>query len=219
MKTTTALQVYHKLYKAYGPQQWWPADSSFEMMIGAILTQSSSWNNVEKAIDNLKVAEMLDAELIAASEHAHLAEIIRPSGFFNQKAERLQRFAQFYLQHGQTNGLKTWALTKLRQALLAINGIGPETADSMLLYGLEKPVFVVDAYSCRIFSRLGLVPEKIRYENLQLFFQQQLSTDLILFQEYHALIVAHAKLHCRVKPLCENCPLLSSCKRAKDQMD
>lgn len=210
-----ALPIYQQLYDRYGPQQWWPADTPFEMMIGAILTQNCSWLNVEKAISNLKAADILAAEEMLNASHEQLGELIRPAGFFNQKAATLQRFSRFYIDQGQLEGLKTETTAALREELLAITGIGPETADSMLLYGLERPIFVIDAYSRRIFSRLGVAEATIKYHELQQWFQQQLTAELHLFQEYHALIVQHAKAHCRAKPLCEGCPLQASCITAQ----
>ena len=184
-------------------------------MVGAILTQNTNWKNVEKAIGNLKQNNMLDAAAIAESDLQQLAEVIRPSGFYNQKSERLHPFARFFIDHGEINGLRAQTTGPLRQQLLKLSGIGPETADSMLLYALEKEVFVVDAYTRRIFSRLGLLPETADYHAIQHYFQQQLEPDLKLFQEYHALIVEHAKRHCRSRPLCQNCPLHNKCNYLK----
>ncbi|NWF38560.1 endonuclease III domain-containing protein [Mariprofundus sp. NF] len=211
MNDHTPLQIFETLLTAYGYQLWWPAESPFEMMVGAVLTQNTNWKNVEQAIGNLKAANMLDAASIACADHEQLAEVIRPSGFFNQKACRLQLFSRFYIAHGEISGLKKQPMAEMRAQLLALSGIGPETADSMLLYGLEKPIFVVDAYTRRIFTRLGLLPEKIDYDGIQNYFHQQLEPQLSLFQEYHALIVEHAKRHCRSQPVCDNCPLHACC--------
>ncbi|ATX81694.1 DNA-3-methyladenine glycosylase III [Mariprofundus ferrinatatus] len=215
MSRTSPMQVYDTLFTAYGPQHWWPAEKPFEVMVGAILTQNTNWRNVEKAIANLKAEKMLDYASIASSNREKLAELIRPSGFFNQKSERLQQFSIFYMQHGKTGGLKKWPKSSLRKKLLGVPGIGPETADSILLYALDKPVFVVDAYTRRIFTRLGLLPEKIDYDGIQVFFENRLTPALSLYQEYHALIVEHAKRHCQTKPLCEDCPLGNHCPTAK----
>lgn len=201
--------VYKHLFQAYGTQQWWPADTPFEMMVGAILTQNTNWNNVEKAINNLKAENMLDEISICQCSHTKLARIIRPSGFYNQKAERLQRFAQFYIEHGKREGLIRQR--HLRELLLSLSGIGPETADSMLLYAFEHPVFVIDAYTQRIFHRLGLLNKGLNYKTVQSYFHQQLPTQLTLYQEFHALIVEHAKRYCRAKPLCHSCPLNERC--------
>jgi len=209
-QTGTPLRnIYRRLLAAYGPQHWWPADTPFEVMVGAILTQNTNWKNVEMAIANLKAADMLKAEKIADCDEVHLGELIRSSGFFNQKAVRLKAFCRFYLDQGRESGLKR--LDDPRQTLLALNGIGPETTDSMLLYALDVPVFVVDAYTKRIFSRLGMISAKASYTEVQQLFQDQLDADVSMFNEYHALIVNHAKHHCRVKPVCTVCPLLDLC--------
>lgn len=207
------LNIYERLLQAYGPQQWWPADTPFEMMIGAILTQNTSWTNVEHAIAGLKAVGLLDAERIAACDETKLAEIIRPSGYFNQKAHRLKIFSNFYLEQGSESDLK--CLPEPRHALLSLHGIGPETADSMLLYALGTPIFVIDAYTRRIFARLGLSEMDDTYHTLQDFFQARLPTEIPLYQEYHALIVRHAKEHCRTKPICTDCPLLPDCPSAQ----
>ena len=211
MNQALPLKVYRQLYKAYGPQQWWPADSPFEVMVGAILTQNTNWQNVEKAIGNLKANSMLTAAAIAGCQEERLAEIIRPSGYYRQKADRLRKFCRFFLESGQTEALKQQPLPELRRLLLALHGIGPETADSMLLYALDQPVFVVDAYTRRIFSRLGLLDARIGYEAIRHDFESQLEPSVPLFQEYHALIVEHAKRHCRVSPACTDCPLAGQC--------
>jgi len=197
------------LLTAYGAQHWWPADTPFEVMVGAILTQNTNWKNVEKAIANLKQANALDAQTILDMGDAQLRTLIRPSGFFNQKAERLKLFCTFYLAHGRENGLKS--LPDARACLLELKGIGPETADSMLLYALEIPVFVVDAYTKRIFSRLGLISANADYATTQTIFMDELPSDVALFNTYHALIVEHAKRHCRAKPDCAGCPLRLDC--------
>jgi len=199
------------LLAAYGAQQWWPADSPFEMMIGAILTQNTSWKNVEQAILNLKEKQMLDATTIANSNIEQLAETIRPSGYYRQKAERLQLFSRFYIQQGNSTGLKKQPCKALRKLLLNLHGIGSETADSMLLYGLDKPMFVVDAYTKRIFSRIGLFDKALNYDAVQHYFHQHLINELSLFQEFHALIVEHAKRFCKTRPLCKGCPLGGVC--------
>lgn len=201
--------IHDRLLQAYGRQHWWPADSPFEVMVGAILTQNTSWKNVELAIANLKTMGMLDAERIADCDEARLGLLIRSAGFFNQKATRLKAFCRFYLDHGGQTGIRR--LEEPRQALLAQHGIGPETADSMLLYALDSPVFVVDAYTRRIFARLGQTAPDASYHALQDFFHANLPADVPLFNEYHALIVRHAKEHCRSKPDCDGCPLLDRC--------
>ena len=214
MPLVSPLQVHEKLLAAYGPQHWWPADSPFEVMVGAILTQNTSWTNVQKAIINLKSSDMLDCKAIANCDHHQLAEIIRPSGFYRQKAERLQSFIRFYISHGQATELEQWPMHSLRRHLLGLHGIGPETADSILLYGLDKTVFVVDAYTRRLFVRLEHFGHDLGYDSIQHYFHQRLPESLSLFQEFHALIVEHAKRFCKTKPLCAQCPLLDCCPTA-----
>ncbi len=207
-------QVYEKLLAIYGPQHWWPADSPFEVMVGAILTQNTNWMNVETAISNLKAHDMLDCELIASSNLQQLGEIIRASGFYMQKARYLQQFSLFYYNSGKRKGLLKWPTSVLRHRLLAVTGIGPETADSILLYALDRPVFVVDAYTKRLFTRLEHFDHELGYDNIQHYFQQRLPESLPLFQEFHALIVEHAKRFCKTKPLCSHCPLANDCPTA-----
>jgi len=207
-------QVYEKLLAVYGPQHWWPADSPFEVMVGAILTQNTNWKNVETAITSLKTHNMLDCELIASSNLQQLGEIIRASGFYMQKARYLQQFSLFYYNNGKRRGLLKWPTSVLRRHLLAVNGIGPETADSILLYALNRPVFVVDAYTKRLFVRLEHFDHELGYDNIRHYFQQRLPESLPLFQEFHALIVEHGKRFCKTKPLCSSCPLASDCPTA-----
>ncbi len=213
--------VYTTLFDHYGPQQWWPGDTPFEVMVGAVLTQNTAWSNVEKAIANLKDAKLLDAQAIATLEATRLAELIRPAGYFNVKAKRLQNFCRWLLQQGGESALRQWDDARLRHGLLSVNGVGPETADDMLLYAFGRPIFVIDAYTRRIFSRLGLITGDESYEQLRTLFEQELmkchaerQQQTQLFNEYHALIVIHAKLSCRSKPLCEQCCLRRSCATA-----
>lgn len=207
---------YRKLLNHYGEQAWWPADDSFEILIGAILTQNTAWSNVEKAIANLKQHGLCDSQALAEIDPQALAPIIRPSGYFNQKAERLVRFSRWYLEQGGFLALRRMPMDKLRRLLLTVNGIGDETADDMLLYAFAKPSFVIDAYTRRLLSRLGLVKENLGYARLQLEFHRELDEDVELYQQYHALIVSHAKQHCRKQPLCPGCPLRSDCQYAND---
>lgn len=206
--------VYQTLHKAYGTQQWWPADSRFEIMVGAVLTQNTAWRNVELAIDNLKQASALSAEAILESSHEQLAAWIKPSGYFNIKAKRLRNFCQWYIEQGGYDALKHLGTNSLRQRLLTVNGIGPETADDIILYAFSRKVFVIDAYTRRIFSRLGISDADTDYERLREIFEKALSKEQVkLFNEYHALIVMHGKDVCRVKPRCDECCLAKSCKR------
>jgi len=213
-KRSTPMDIYHQMIRAYGPQGWWPAATAFEMMIGAILTQNTSWTHVEKAIANLREAHLLEAKALLESDEEEVATLIRPSGFYRQKAARLRELARFYLNHGGVEGLKRWPITTLRHRLLEVHGIGPETADSILLYGLEKPIFVVDAYTKRVFHRLGILPEELEeYSEVQRFIQTRVANTLSLYKEFHALIVEHAKRHCHATPQCKGeCPLSNHCR-------
>ncbi len=205
-------KIYQTLYAAYGPQHWWPGESPLEVAVGALLTQNTNWTNVEKAIANLKAADMLDAGRIIACERHRLETLIRPSGFFRQKAGRLQRLCRFWLERDAPGGLRRMPTSRLRQDLLALHGIGPETADSILLYALERPVFVIDAYTRRIFARLGLTKPGADYQALQDYLSSRLPADTRLFNEFHALLVTHAKRHCRSRPRCQGCPLAPACR-------
>ncbi len=200
--------IYDILFRYYGPQHWWPADTPFEVMIGAILTQNTAWSNVEKAIANLREQRCLEPQSIIDTPVERLAEWIRPSGYFNIKAKRLQNFCRWYLQQRGWEKLSLRNTGELRRALLSVNGIGPETADDILLYAFERPVFVIDAYTRRLFSRLGVIEGNESYEELRTRFETELGTDdPQLFNEYHALIVRHAKEACSKRPACHRCCL------------
>lgn len=205
-------RIYNTLSRHYGQQNWWPADTPFEVMVGAVLTQNTAWTNVEKALANLRHHRSLGAEAIVAAPQQRLAQWLKPSGYFNIKARRLRNFCQWYLEHGAYKKLSTWPTDQLRHGLLSVNGVGPETADDILLYAFQRPVFVIDAYTRRIFSRLGLVQGNESYEQLRILFEKKLSSDAALFAEYHALIVSHGKEVCRKKPLCEQCVLKGRCE-------
>ena len=202
-------KFYPALYREYGPQNWWPAETRLECAAGAILTQNTSWRNVEKAIDALREASMLSAEKLKAVPHERLAALIRPCGYHNLKAKRLKNFIDFLFAGygGVMENMLTEDTGRLREKLLSVNGIGEETADSILLYALGKPVFVVDNYSRRILRRHRLIPEGASYSEMQKLFVRSLSPDAEVFGEYHALIVKTGKLHCRKTPRCEGCPL------------
>ena len=204
--------IYRRLHAHFGHRDWWPGDTPFEIMVGAVLTQNTAWVNVERAIANLKQADALSAEAIVAAHHKTLAKWLKPSGYFNVKAKRLRAFCTWYLERGgfqELNGLDTQTL---RDGLLSVNGIGPETADDMLLYAFERPVFVIDAYTRRAFSRLGVVNGDEGYEPLRRGFERALGPDVALFNDYHAQIVALGKHFCRPKPRCGNCPLTEVCE-------
>lgn len=207
------MTIYQQLFNHYGPRNWWPAETPFEVAIGAILTQNTNWTNVEKAINNLRAARALSCEQICAFSREELETLIRPSGFFRQKAERLQLFSGHLLDSYQ-GSLETMLLQpfdSLRLELLAMKGIGPETADSILLYAGERLSFVVDAYTSRLFGRLGVLTGAEKYEQIRSFFMAQLAPTTALYNEYHALIVIQCKEHCRKRPLCRDCPLQLSC--------
>lgn len=203
------MKIYHTLYRAYGPMHWWPGETPFEVMVGAILTQNTSWRNVEKAIQNLKARKMLHVRGIHQLKKSQLASLIRSSGYFRIKADRLKAFVNFLVDHysGNLGKMRKEGLNILRQKLLRIRGIGPETADSILLYGLGKPVFVVDAYTKRILSRHGILSERASYEEVQRLFMDHLPHDKRLFNEYHALLVHLGKTLCKKTPRCDRCPI------------
>lgn len=208
-KTKALLQIYQKMFDALGPRHWWPGETPFEVIIGAILTQNTNWSNVEKAIKNLKTAGKLSPEGMYELSVTELAELIRPSGFFNVKAKRVKAFINWLFSRYEGNLSKMFAqdLQSLRSELLSVKGIGPETADSILLYAGNMPTFVVDAYTHRIFSRHELIPEESTYDEMKSFFEENLPEDVQLFNEYHALIVNIGKTFCKTKKVCEPCPL------------
>lgn len=205
----TLREIYEKLYGFYGPQNWWPADTPFEVMMGAILTQNTAWENVMKALENLQ--PYLDPQTLAEMDPEKLKILIRPSGFYNIKTKRIRNFLTWFGEKGYSiQALKAMEGGVLREELLGINGIGHETADSILLYALEKPFFVIDAYTRRLFHRLGFVLPK-DYDEIQRVFEASLESNIDLYNEYHGLIVQHSKEVCRKKPLCTQCFLVSEC--------
>ena len=203
------LKIFEILSTEAGPRHWWPARTSFEVMIGAILTQNTAWKNVEKAIGNLKEARILSFNKFSATKEKEIAKLIRPSGYFNQKAKRLVIFCDFIKKEygGIIQKMKRQKTALLRNQLLALNGIGPETADSILLYALDKPVFVIDLYTKRILSRHNLLPFSGTYDEYQKYFTDNLPEKIELFNEYHALLVYCGNNYCRRKPKCASCPL------------
>ncbi len=210
-----ALQnIYHQLMARYGPQYWWPAQESFEVIVGAILTQSAAWGNVEKAITNLKSARALSPETLRQLSLSELAMLIHPCGYYNAKALKLKSFAHWLGEHYGDNLSHLFAnkTDYLRQQLLSLHGIGPETADSIMLYAANKPVFVIDAYTRRIITRVGLAPDSNNYSVYQALFMDNLPADVRLFNEYHALLVRLAKNACRSRPLCQQCCLNNICQ-------
>jgi len=201
--------LYEKLWQAFGPQGWWPGDTAFEMAVGAILTQNTNWANVARVLADLKEAGLLDPRPLREMPLAELARRLRPAGYFNIKAQRLRNFLDFLADQAQDSmeALAREDLEGLRPALLKVRGIGPETADSILLYALDKPTFVVDAYTHRILSRHNLAPEHCSYEELRRLFMDRLPPEVSLYQEYHALLVRLGKEFCRPRPRCQVCPL------------
>ena len=201
--------IYERLRAACGPQHWWPADSPWEVIVGAILTQSAAWGNVEKAIANLKAAGALSPAGIQSASQEELAHLVYPSGYYNAKARKLKAFAGRLHEgyHGRLEELFALDLAPLRAELLSIHGVGPETADSIILYAAGKPSFVIDAYTRRIACRIGLAETSASYLELQALFASHLPADAPLFNEFHALLVRLAKNACRKRPLCQQCPL------------
>jgi endonuclease-3 related protein len=205
LRRRSLLALYRRLMEAYGPQGWWPAETPFEVMAGAVLTQNTAWRNVEQALAALKARDLLDPARLCALPHAELAALVRPAGYFNIKARRLVNLCRWLEEGGGIRRLRRRSTASLRASLLAINGIGPETADDILLYAFNRPVFVIDAYTRRVLRRLGWIEGGEPYETLRLAFENALDPDAALFNEYHALIVRHAKAKCLTAPGCRHC--------------
>jgi endonuclease-3 related protein len=223
-------KIYSILHASYGPQGWWPLTLEgetrtrhhhgkprhehhrFEIILGAILTQNTAWNNVEKALEQLHKSNIMYHEKIIKMKHPRLGRLIRSAGYYNQKAERLAIISRFVKQHTIKELMRKDAAT-LRAMLLSVKGIGPETADSIVLYAFEKPSFVIDAYTKRIFSRIGLCDADVDYHSLQKMFMDSIKKDVEMYKEYHALLVEHAKRHCRTKPECGGCPVSRMCEK------
>ena len=203
------MEIYNLLYDAFGPQHWWPGETQIEIAVGAILTQNTAWSNVKKAITNLQNADSLSAQKLYELPKERLAELIKPAGYFNIKAKRLKNFINWLVEQysGDFKILEDINTNRLREELLSINGVGRETADSILLYALERPVFVIDAYTNRIMQRHHLSDPEMDYEQLRDLFESNLSEDVPLYNEFHALIVRTGYLYCKPKPKCSECPL------------
>lgn len=206
--------IYELLFNRYGPQHWWPGDSQFEVIIGAILTQSAAWTNVEKSINKLKEGSLLKPQLLRQIPKEQLSSLLYSCGYYNAKAIKIKAFVEHLGDHynDDLNLFLDQDTHKLRNELLLIYGIGNETADSILLYAAEQPVFVIDAYTIRIFSRIGICSSNISYDELQSKFMKNLQIDTYLFNEYHALIVRHGKEICKKKPHCNKCCLIKYCQ-------
>ena len=209
----TLLQVFDLLHAAYGPQSWWPGDTPFEVIVGAVLTQNTAWQNVAQAIGNLKREGLLEARALLRAEPDRVKDLITPAGYYNVKYDRLMNLLRFLDGRGpDLERFRHLPLDELRAGLLEVKGVGPETADSILLYALQRPVFVVDAYTRRLFSRLGYHwIQEASYDEVQRFFMEALPRDASLYNEFHALIVLHNKDTCKKKPMCEGCCLSSPC--------
>ncbi|ADR18703.1 HhH-GPD family protein [Calditerrivibrio nitroreducens DSM 19672] len=208
------MAIYRYLFNRYGDLKWWPAESAFEVAIGAILTQNTSWRNVERSIENLKKFELLSPEKILGLDFSELANLIRPSGFYNQKAERLIIFSRFILEecNGDIKYLNKLETADARKRLLLLKGVGPETADSILLYACDHTIFVIDKYTMRMFNRVGMGWSE-KYDIFQKNIMELLPHDLNIYRHYHALIVENSKNYCRSKPFCEGCPIAKICKK------
>ncbi len=216
--------IYQTLLSNYSPQGWWPINNvykkrysltneeKFEIIIGAILTQNTAWTNVEKALNESRKNNCLSLKGILETRHETLAMYIKSSGYNNQKAERLKIVAQFLLQH-PLEELQNMEIKELRTLLLSVKGIGPETADSIILYAFAKPSFVIDAYTKRIISRIGFCRKDVSYDELQTLITNNIEKDTEMYNEYHALLVEHAKRYCRTKPLCEECIVNTICQK------
>jgi endonuclease-3 related protein len=208
---TDLRRVFRLLSRSHGPQHWWPADTRFEILVGAVLTQNTSWNAVERALDNLRSAGVLDPHAILSQPLHRLFRWLRPSGYFRVKTRRLRNLCDWFVERGGFPRLARRRTGSLRRDLLNVTGVGPETADDILLYAFNRPVFVIDAYTRRLFARLGLVADNEAYEPLRARIESALGPDTALFNEFHALIVRHGKEICRKHPLCERCLLAPGC--------
>ena len=213
----TLMDRYRKLYDHYGPQGWWPGDGPLETIIGAILTQFTAWRNVERALDNLKSAECMSVQALRDIPIDELALLIRPSGAFNQKARRLKAFIDrlWHAHDGNLEGMLSQEPEALRNELLTVHGIGPETADDIMLYAAEQPYFVVDSYTKRVLERWEIQPESGSYDGFQRLFHENLPRDTRLYNEYHALFDRHAKELCKPRPACPQCFLRDLCPTGK----
>jgi len=211
MSAEKLTEIYDLLLDRFGPQHWWPGQNPFEIIVGAILAQNTNWTNVEKAINNLKTANLLDPDDLHNTSYDRLAELIRPAGYYNIKAKRLKNFLNWFFEtyDGDLSRLENLDTDSLRQQLLGINGIGLETADSIVLYAFNKPIFVIDTYTCRVMGRHCFIEPGADYEQVRDVFESFLPSDVELFNEFHALLVMVGKNFCKPKPKCEGCPLES----------
>jgi endonuclease-3 related protein len=213
MKNPDAKKIFNILHEHFGESKWWPAETPFEVMIGAILTQQTNWENVEKSIENLKKASLMEIDSLAKADLNEIEDCIRRSGFFRQKAKRIKGLAEHIHNYydGKLEKLFKKEIEDLRNELLSLEGVGFETADSILLYADSKPKFVIDSYTFRIFKRLG-IDFKDKYKIAQEYFESRLPRDVKLYREYHAHMVDLGKGFCKPRPICEKCPLNPVCK-------
>ena len=213
MPANRLLGLFHCLRDAYGPQNWWPADDPFEVIVGAILTQRTTWRNVERAMQGLRECGLLSVEAIGEAPVERVAESIRAAGFYNVKAKKLKAFVACLIERheGDLSRLFSLPADGLRKELLGLFGIGEETADAILVYAAERTSFVIDAYARRLLTRLGWIDGGERYQDLRGLFLSALPGDVGLLGEFHALIVRHGKAHCRSSPICDGCPIRSAC--------
>ncbi len=211
------MEIYNKLYAHFGPQQWWPGENDFEVIVGAVLTQNTAWTNVEKAIANLKKDGKMELNRLLKMPDAKMARLIKPSGYFNLKTKRLKAVLNFLSSTDSGNWrefLKKAPLQKARQTLLSVYGIGPETADSILLYAANRPAFVIDAYTLRFGKRMGFLTDGAGYEEARSCFMENIPKSAKLYNEYHALLVMEGKHYCKPKPACAKCPTSKMCRSA-----
>lgn len=211
------LNLHKRLLAVYGPQGWWPAETPFEVCVGALLTQNTSWGNASRAIENLRLAAGMELASLLALSPAEMETLVRPSGYFRQKGARLRIFLEYMAKREGDDWLvhlRSAPLEQARDELLALHGVGPETADSILLYAADRPTFVIDKYTLRFGARYGLFPENTKYGEARAFFMGKLPEDPALFNEFHALIVRLGAEVCGAKPLCGECPLMRGCRSA-----
>jgi endonuclease-3 related protein len=209
--SASPLEIYEHLFAAYGPQHWWPGETPLEVLVGAVLTQNTAWKNVELAIANLREVGVLSPSALYALSPEELAELIRPAGYYRVKAARLRNLLRLVVEKydGSLDAMFATGLEALREELLGVNGIGPETADAILLYAGNLPTFVIDAYTARVLKRHGWIEPEADYYAMKEHFESSLPRDVQLFNEYHALIVQVGKNHCGRTPKCAGCPLES----------
>ena len=201
-------ELFNRMFDAYGPQDWWPGESDLEIVVGAVLTQNTNWKNVELAIENLRSANLLSLDALHSAIHEELESLIRPAGYYRLKAKRLKNVIRFIVeQYGSMDAMRDASLGQLREELLGVNGVGPETADSILLYACDKPTFVVDTYTARMLKRHGWIEADADYHTIKGFFESKLTHNVAYFNEFHALVVQVDKHHCKPKAKCEGCPL------------